>query len=55
MKGVKHYTTKGVLWTGASHKMANGTMHTGKTHTASSQKLVHMKDLSVTAKKKAKA
>jgi len=35
--------------------MKDGTVHTGKTHTASSKKLVHFKDLSAKAKKIAKA
>ena len=54
-KGVKHYLTNGTEWKGAMHKMANGTMHTGKTHTKSSKKLVHFKDLSDRAKKKARS
>jgi len=54
MKGVKHYLRNGKEWKGNSHKMANGTLHTGKTHTASSKKLVHFSDLSKTAKQKAK-
>jgi len=33
--------------------MPNGSIHTGKTHTASSKPVVHLKDLSATAKKKA--
>ena len=45
MKGVKHYTKNGKKWTGASHKMDNGTLHTGKNHTNSSKPLVHKKDL----------
>ena len=36
------------------HKMPNGNLHSGKTHTKSSKKLFHMKDLSAAAKKKAK-
>jgi len=54
MKGVKHYLKNGTEWKGTSHKMANGKMHTGKTHTKTSKPLVHMKDLSKTAKSKAK-
>lgn len=53
-KGVKHYLTDGTEWKGAMHKMANGTLHTGKTHTKNSKKLVHFKDLSDRAKKKAR-
>jgi len=55
MKGVKHYTKNGKEWKGTSHKMKDGTVHTGKTHTSSSKKLVHFKDLSAKAKKVAKA
>ena len=52
-KGVKHYFRDGTEHKGAMHKMPNGTMHSGARHTASSKKLVHFKDLSATAKKKA--
>lgn len=45
MKGVKHYTKDGKPHTGGSHKMPNGETHSGKTHTASSKKLFHFKDL----------
>jgi len=54
MKGVKHYKKDGTLFTGNSHKMADGTLHSGKGHTKTSIKLFHLKDLSATAKKKAK-
>jgi len=54
MKGVKHYKKDGTLFTGTSHKMSDGTLHSGKTHTKGSVKLFHLKDLSATAKKKAK-
>jgi hypothetical protein len=37
-----------------SHKMANGTLHTNKSHTKTSVKLFHFKDLSKKAKIKAK-
>jgi len=45
MKGVKHYTADGKEWTGGSHKMSDGSLHTGKAHTNSSKPLVHRKDL----------
>lgn len=45
MKGVKHYTSDGKEWKGGSHKMANGKVHTGKSHTKNSKPLVHKKDL----------
>tara|TARA_R100001510_G_C7487000_1_gene96468 strand:- start:104 stop:277 length:174 start_codon:yes stop_codon:yes gene_type:complete len=53
-KGVKHYFRDGTEYKGNMHKMANGTLHTGKTHTASSKKLFHMRQLSKTAQAKAK-
>jgi hypothetical protein len=51
----KHYFKNGTEHKGAYHKMPNGKLHTGKTHTASSKPIVHFKDLSATAKKKARA
>jgi hypothetical protein len=54
MKGVSHYKKDGTLFKGSSHKMPDGSLHSGKTHTKSSVKLFHLKDLSATAKKKAK-
>jgi len=54
MKGVNHYKKDGTLFTGNSHKMPDGSLHSGKTHTKSSVKLFHLKDLSATARKKAK-
>ena len=54
MKGVAHYKKDGTEHKGSSHKMADGTLHTNKSHTTTSVKLFHFKDLSKTAKKKAK-
>ena len=54
-KGVKHYFKTGKEHKGATHKDAKGKVMAGATHTASSKYLVHMKDLSATAKKKARA
>ena len=54
MKGVTHYKRDGRPHKGNSHKMADGTLHTNKSHTKTSVKLFHFKDLSATAKKKAK-
>lgn len=51
----KHYLKSGKEYKGAYHKMPGGKIHTGKSHTASSKPLVHFKDLSATAKKKARA
>tara|TARA_Y100001938_G_scaffold119289_1_gene165176 strand:- start:32 stop:205 length:174 start_codon:yes stop_codon:yes gene_type:complete len=53
-KGVKHYLRSGVEHKGAFHKMKNGKLHTGKTHTSTSKPLFHFKDLSQTAKRRAK-
>ena len=33
MKGVKHYKKDGTLFTGNSHKMPNGDLHSNKSHT----------------------
>ena len=54
MKGVKHYKRDGTEHKSGSHKMPNGDLHTGKTHGKTSVKLFHFKDLSKTAKVKAK-
>ena len=51
-KGVKHYLRSGKEYKGKMHKMANGMLHTGATHTASSKPLFHFGKLSKTAKKK---
>ena len=52
-KGVKHFFKNGTQHKGTMHKMPNGSMHSGKTHGPSSKPVVHFKDLSATAKKKA--
>jgi hypothetical protein len=54
MEGAKHYKRDGTLFAGNSHKMPDGTLHSGKNHTKGSVKLFHLKDLSATARKKAK-
>ena len=53
-KGVKHYLKNGTEHKGAIHKMADGSVHTGKSHTKTSKAVVHFKNLSDKAKKKAK-
>tara|TARA_X000000950_G_C13897562_1_gene653536 strand:- start:2998 stop:3174 length:177 start_codon:yes stop_codon:yes gene_type:complete len=53
-KGVKHYKRDGTEHKGTYHKMPNGNLHTNKTHTKTSVKLFHFKDLSKKAQKKAK-
>jgi hypothetical protein len=50
MKGVNHYTKQGKIWKGGSHKMPNGQVHTGRTHSKASQKLYHFGDLSKRSK-----
>ena len=54
MKGVKHYKRDGTEHKGNTHKMPNGSLHSNKSHTATSVKLFHFGELSPTAKKKAK-
>ena len=54
MKNVKHYKKDGTAHAGGTHKMPDGSLHTGKTHNKNSVKLYHFKELSATAKKKAK-
>ena len=53
-KGVKHYKRDGTEFKGNMHKMPNGQVHSNKTHTKTSVRLYHFKDLSKTAQKKAK-
>mgnify|MGYP003115173336 FL=1 len=53
-KGVKHYLRDGTSWNKSYHKMSNGKLHTGKTHSKTSKPLFHFGDLSGTAKKKAR-
>jgi len=54
-KGIKHYFKNGTEHKGATHKDAKGRVMSGAKHTDGSKFLVHMKDLSATAKKKARA
>jgi len=54
MKGVKHYKKDGTAFNGNTHKMDNGTLHSGKMHTYSSVKLFHFGELSKQAQAKAK-
>ena len=53
-KGVKHYKRDGTEFKGNMHKMPNGQVHSNKTHTKTSVRLYHFKDLSKIAQKKAK-
>jgi hypothetical protein len=43
--GVKHYLRDGTVWNGKMHKMANGELHTNKTHTKNSKRLYHYGEL----------
>lgn len=52
-KGVKHFKKDGTLYTGGTHKMPNGELHSGKTHGKTSVKLYHFNELSAKAKEKA--
>ena len=52
-KGVKHYFRNGTPHMGGTHKMPDGSLHSGARHTKNSKPLFHMKDLSKTAKAKA--
>ena len=54
MKGVKHYKKDGSEYTGKMHKMKDGVLHSGVTHTASSVKLFHYGELSKKTKTKAR-
>jgi len=54
MKNQKHYKKDGTLFAGNTHKMPNGDLHSNKSHTKTSVKLYHFKDLSKKAKLKAK-
>jgi len=53
-KGVQHYYKDGKKYNGGTHKMPDGSVHTGKMHTKSSKVVVHLKDLSKKAKEKAR-
>lgn len=50
---MKHYKRDGTLFTGNTHKMPSGDLHSGKTHGKTSVKLYHFKDLSKKAKENA--
>jgi hypothetical protein len=54
MKTVNHYKKDGTKYTGGSHKMSDGTLHSGKVHSNKSIKLYHYAELSKKAKDKAR-
>jgi hypothetical protein len=51
-KASKHYKRDGTEYTGGTHKMPDGKVHSGKTHGKTSVPLFHFDDLSKTAKEK---
>lgn len=53
-KNAKHYFLDGKVHEGGTHKMQDGSIHSGARHTKNSKIVVHFKDLSPTAKKKAR-
>ena len=53
-KGVPHYFKDGKEHKGGMHKMPNGQLHSGKTHTKSSKRLFHLDELSKVVQKKVK-
>jgi len=53
-RSVKHYTKEGKAFKGGTHKMPNGQLHSGKSHTASSKRLFHYGDLSKKAQSTAR-
>ena len=53
--GVKHYKKDGTEHKGGLHKMPNGELHSGKTHTKSSVRLFHYGELSKKAQDKARS
>ena len=54
-KNQKHYFRDGTEYKGGTHKMPGGKLHSGKNHSKNSKLLYHFRELSATAKKKAKA
>ena len=52
-KDAKHYKRDGTEHKGGTHKMPDGSLHSGKAHGKTSVKLFHFDDLSKKAKEKA--
>ena len=50
----KHYLKDGTVFKGGIHKMPNGQIHSGKTHTKSSKRVFHYGELSKRAHAKAR-
>jgi len=55
MKGVPHFKKDGSLFKGKTHKMEGGEVHTGASHTKSSEKLFHLKELPKKSRQRALA
>jgi len=55
MKGVPHFKKDGSLFEGKTHKMEGGEVHTGASHTKSSEKLFHLKELPKKSRQRALA
>ena len=53
-KGAKHYLRDGTVWKKSYHKMPNGKLHSGATHTANSKRLFHKDELSLSVQKNLK-
>ena len=53
--GVKHYRKDGTEFKGKYHKMPNGQLHSGATHSKSSVRLFHYGDLTKKAQEKARS
>lgn len=51
---MKHYYKDGTECTAKVHKMPDGSLHSGATHTKASKPLYHLKELSKAAQKKAR-
>ena len=51
---MKHYFRDGTEHKGGTHKMPDGSFHSGARHTSNSKKLFHMNELSKTAQTKAR-
>jgi len=50
-KKSKHYFRDGTPYKGPYHKMPDGTLDTGKTHTSSSVRIFHLNELQTKAAK----
>jgi len=53
-KEAVHYYRDGTRYTGKTHKMPDGSLHSGAVHGRNSEKVFHFKDLSAASKLRAK-